>query len=293
MTPRGLDHVVHAARDLDAAAEAYSRLGFTVGARNRHPWGTHNRIVQVPGFFVEILTVAEPERLAADGLARQFGAFNKAFLERGEGLSFLIVESADARRDAESFRAAGIAASDALTFRREGRRPDGSAVEIGFSLAFARDPQALDSGFAACQQHNPDAFWSPAQQRHANTAVRIAGVVLVAENPSDHHVFLSALTGERDLRATSSGLSLKTPRGEIQVMDRAAFLAHFGVEPPDIGRGARLAALRFAVADLAAAIAAMQKGKVEGQMRMGRLIVGPEWAKGATLVFEPAARQEC
>ena len=41
---RGLDHIVHAVRDLDAAAELYRRLGFTVGARNRHPWGTHKHI---------------------------------------------------------------------------------------------------------------------------------------------------------------------------------------------------------------------------------------------------------
>jgi len=34
---RGLDHIVHAVRDLDAAADLYRRLGFTVGARNRHP----------------------------------------------------------------------------------------------------------------------------------------------------------------------------------------------------------------------------------------------------------------
>ena len=37
-----------------------------MGARNRHPWGTHNHIVQLPGFFVELLTVAEPEKLGND-----------------------------------------------------------------------------------------------------------------------------------------------------------------------------------------------------------------------------------
>ncbi|MGP8122859.1 MAG: VOC family protein, partial [Xanthobacteraceae bacterium] len=42
---RGLDHIVHAVRGLDAAAEFYRRAGFVVGARNRHPWGTHNHIV--------------------------------------------------------------------------------------------------------------------------------------------------------------------------------------------------------------------------------------------------------
>jgi len=67
--PRGLDHIVHAVHDLDAAADAYARLGFTVGARNRHPWGTPNRIVQLFGSFIEILTIAEPEKLGGQNEA--------------------------------------------------------------------------------------------------------------------------------------------------------------------------------------------------------------------------------
>ena len=63
---RGLDHIVHAVRDLDAAADLYRRLGFTVGARNKHPWGTHNHIIQLSGFFIELLTFAEPEKLGSD-----------------------------------------------------------------------------------------------------------------------------------------------------------------------------------------------------------------------------------
>jgi catechol 2,3-dioxygenase-like lactoylglutathione lyase family enzyme len=63
---RGPDHIVHAVRDLDAAADFYRRIGFTVGARNRHSWGTHNCIVQFPEFFIEILTLAEPEKLGND-----------------------------------------------------------------------------------------------------------------------------------------------------------------------------------------------------------------------------------
>jgi hypothetical protein len=66
---RGLDHMVHAVRDLDAVAALYRRLGFSVGARNRHPWGTHNHIVQLPGFFIELLTLAEPDKLDDDGLS--------------------------------------------------------------------------------------------------------------------------------------------------------------------------------------------------------------------------------
>src|SRR5262249_36341220 len=74
--PRGLRHRVHAVRDLEAAAELYRRLGFTVGARNQHSWGTHNHLVQLPGFFIELLTVAEPQKLGSDGFSALFGTFN-------------------------------------------------------------------------------------------------------------------------------------------------------------------------------------------------------------------------
>jgi catechol 2,3-dioxygenase-like lactoylglutathione lyase family enzyme len=286
--PGGLDHVVHAVRDLDAAGEFYARLGFTVGARNRHAWGTHNRNIQLPGFFVELLTVAEPEKLGSDGFSTLFGAYNRDFLTRQEGLSLMLLESEDAPRNAAAFRAAGIAASDAMRFEREGKRPDGSPVTVGFSVAFARNAQALEAAFAVCQQHYPENFWNPDFQRHANTASAIAGLVLVAENPADHHIFLSAYSGRRELQSTSTGVTVETARGELQVMDPAAFRSHFAQEPPDVSRGARIAAVRFAVRDLASAERTISAARVPLQKHMGRAIVGPASAHGATLVFEQA-----
>jgi catechol 2,3-dioxygenase-like lactoylglutathione lyase family enzyme len=283
--PRGLNHIVHAVRDLDAADELYRRLGFIVGARNKHSWGTHNRLVQLPGFFIELLTVAEPEKLGSDGFSTLFGRFNQSFLSRHEGLSILLLEGSDAAADAATFKSAGIAASDAMRFEREGKRPDGSTVKVAFSLVFARDAGAPEVGFATCQQHFPESFWNPAFQQHANTASGVGAVVLVAENPSDHHIFLSAFSGVRDLHATSSGVTAATPRGDIKVMDPAAFRSHFGAEPPDLSHGARLAALQFRVRDRAALVAALQAGGIEFASRMEQIVVPPEQAMGATIVF--------
>jgi catechol 2,3-dioxygenase-like lactoylglutathione lyase family enzyme len=283
---RGLDHIVHAVRDLDACAAFYERLGFIVGARNRHDWGTHNRLVQLPGFFIELLTFAEPDRLASDGFSRLFGAHNRDFLARHEGLSGLLLESRDAAADAALFRDAGIAASEALRFEREARRPDGTPIRVGFSLAFARDPAGAEAGFAACQQHFPENFWNPAFQAHRNGATGVASVVMVAENPSDHHIFVSALTGERELKATSSGITVQTPRGTIQVMEPSAYERRFGVAPPDLTRGARLAALIFAVRDRAQVTALLEQAEIPAATRMERIVVGPQDAMGATIVLE-------
>ena len=53
--PRAINHLVIPARDLTAQAELYRRLGFQVGARNSHPWGTENHIVQFDGAFLELI----------------------------------------------------------------------------------------------------------------------------------------------------------------------------------------------------------------------------------------------
>jgi hypothetical protein len=287
--PRGLDHIVHAVRDLDAAGAAYERLGFTVGARNRHPWGTDNRIVQFPGFFIELLAVVEPEKFPPPHpRAPSFGAFNRDFLAHGEGFSMLVLESRGAAADADAFRASGIGDFDVFHFEREGRRPDGAPVKVAFSLAFAADPQPTQARFFTCQQHVPQNFWNAAFQVHRNGALGVSGVVLVAENPTDHHIFFSAFVGERELEATSSGVTVRTPRGEIQVMDPAAYRIHFGLEPPPVSEGARIAALRLAAASHAGAQALFAAAGIDVAERMGRLVVPPAQAHGAAIVFEPA-----
>src|SRR5258706_16283574 len=156
--PGGLDHVIHAVRDLETAAELYRRLGFPVGPRNRHAWGTHNHLVQLPGFFIELLTVAEPEKLGTDGLSALFGTFNRIFLKNHEGLSFLILESEDAATDAARFRSAGIGVSGSMRFRRGGKQPDRSAVKVGFSVPFARRAKGPRLGFSPCRHRLPERF---------------------------------------------------------------------------------------------------------------------------------------
>lgn len=285
---RGLDHIVHAVRDLDAAAELYRRMGFTVGARNKHPWGTHNHIVQMPNFFIEVLTLGEPDKLGDDGFSRLFGAFNRDFLARGEGFSLLVLESADARGDEAAFREAGIAQSEAMRFEREGKRPDGSAVQVAFSLVFAADRYAPDNHFCVCQQHYPENFWNPAFQEHANGVTGVAGVVLSAERPGDHARFLSAYAGVAELKGEGATVAADTPRGGIAVMPPSNYRDEFGVAAPPVKQGGRLAALRLAVGDLARTRATVAAGGVGFTTTADRVVVTPESAMGATIVFEQA-----
>src|SRR5665213_301504 len=248
---RGLDHAAHAVRDLDAAAKIYRNLGFTVGARNRHPWGTHNHVVQLPGFFIELLTMAEPDKLGDDGFSTQFASFADDFAKRHEGLALLILQSQSAGGDVADFRAAGISASDVMRFEREAKKPDGKTVKVGFALAFAADQHAPDIHFCTCQQHFPENFWNPEFQKHANGAKTIAGVVLVADKPSAHRDSLRAYSGASHAEEYADDLRFELPRGIIDVMTPATFTRRYGLAAPATKNSARLAALRIAVDDTA------------------------------------------
>jgi hypothetical protein len=81
-------------------------------------------------------------------------------------------------------------------------------------------------------------------------------------------------------------VTVETPRGAIQAMDPAAFRLHYGVEPPDVSAGARLAAAKFIVRDVAAIRALLGAAGIAATEHMGRLVVGPDMALGATLAFE-------
>ena len=287
--PRGLDHIVHAVRDLDAAAEFYRRAGFTVGARNRHEWGTHNYIVQFPDVFVELIAVGEPEliRIGAPGTF-SFGAFTRDFLTREEGLAMLVLEGKDAAADATAFRAAGIGDFKVFNFERDGKRPDGSLVRVAFSLAFATDTKAPDIGYFTCQQHHPENFWNPAFQTHPNDVTTIAGVIIVSEQPDAHRQFVSTFSAVDEVQSNAAGIAVKTPRGEITVVNPTAYRALTGSEPPDLARGARLAAIRFAVDDRSDALSVLAKAGIATAARNGAAVVPAGETYGATLIFERA-----
>ncbi len=98
--PHPLDHVVLPVVNIDLARERLGKLGFTVAADARHPFGTENACV----FFAD-KTYLEPLGIASveesEASARQgnvFTARNRAFRFRcgEEGLSGLAFGSKDA-----------------------------------------------------------------------------------------------------------------------------------------------------------------------------------------------------
>lgn len=227
----GLDHLVVAVRNLGAAANAWQELGFTVTPEARHPWGTANRLVQIDGFFVELLAVADESGIeeATDDVF-SFGAFNRDFLKTREGGSMVVFESRDPAEDRAAFEKNHLKTYAPFSFGRTATYPDGSTAKVAFDLTIVSDPLAPMIGYFTCHNRYPENFWRPEFQTHANGATEISEIVLVAKDPSDHHEFLGSLIGQREMRATSLGLELETPRGKLKVLTPVAYARLYGSE---------------------------------------------------------------
>lgn len=288
--PRAIDHVVHASRDLAAQAEFYRKLGFTLGARNHHPWGTENHIIQFADHFIELISRGPGFRAPVDldPHTFSFAGFVSQQLEKCESVSMLALQTKDAAADRKQFKAAGFGDFESFHFERKGKRADGGDSHVAFTLAFAHSKLMPDIGYFTCQQHFPEEFYSPSLQVHPNSAVGVCGIVLVAENPAAHAEFLSGLTGQREMLATSLGIDLEVADEQsIEVLTEAAFTQKFG--PGLLDRPAKsthVAAIRIAVEDFGACAEIFEDNAIPHEAFGHRLVIPPEAAFGVALAFE-------
>jgi hypothetical protein len=286
--PRPIDHVVIAVRDLEAGREVFARLGFTLTPIARHPFGTANSLVQLHGAYIELLAVADPALIPEPAEGRySFAAFNRDFLTRREGPSMLALRSADAAADLADFEANDLPTYAPVSFNRLARTPKGDDLEVGFSVTFTSDARIPDAGFFTCQHHNPDRFWWPEYQRHANGARSIDAVVMTARDPADYHIFFTHFTGQHDMRSDSLMVSFDTGGGKVELVTPVAARAMVGVEVASNPKP-HFIALRIATTDLAAAAVRLKGNGIPFVERMGRLVVPPSEACGTALAFVEA-----
>ncbi len=285
---RGIDHLVLPVSDLAAARERYEALGFTLTPDAQHPFGTGNFLAQLQGCFLEIVAITRPELVTpAESGAFSFADYNRDFLDRREGFSMLVFESADARRDREEFAAAGLTTYAPFDFERKAKLPDGESVTVGFSLAFVTDVLAPETVFFTCQQHAPEYFWKPEYQVHPNGATGVAEVMMVAEEPRSLESLFIGLQGRDRVAAHADGLVVRTARGRVTVQRPGRFQARFpGMTLPDAPDTPYFAGYVVSVEDLGQTAQALTQGSVDF-VKEGRMLqVGPDQAFGTVIGFE-------
>ncbi|BAI71907.1 hypothetical protein AZL_012690 [Azospirillum sp. B510] len=277
----GLDHLVIATRNLDAARDGYSRLGFAVTPRGHHTQlKSANHTVLFPtGTYLELLGVEEQ---------RPVNAHYAAFLRQREGIAAIALKTPDARAATAPLAAAGFPVAEPVDFGRPVELPEGRR-DASFTIAQI-DPATTPAGRVfLCQHHTPDLVWRPDQMEHANGATGLEALVIAASEPD-----AVAATYARLLGGTV------TDRGAARVVEPD----HAGggrvpvlVATPDMLRWAWTADPAFTtappffagfvlrVADPVKTQQALQKSKFPTVVGEGVMRVGSASACGAMIAF--------
>jgi len=238
---KGINHLVLAGHDLEAMRAHYRSLGFTVTPRAQLPFGTGNSLIQLHGTYLEPLAITAPQDVSEHRPGHfSFGAFNRDYLARHEGLSMLVFDTPDARR------AAGLQTYAPIDFSRAAKMVDGQEMTLSFSLAFVSHPAAPWLGLFACQHYTPEYFAQPRYLQHANGATAVQDVWIVGETAPDLAGFMQTVTGAKAISEDPSVTVLQTRIGSIVLARPAAFESAFGLAAPHADDGPHLAALTVA-----------------------------------------------
>ena len=286
---RAIDHLVLAVNDLEAAREAYSRMGFTLTPQAQHPWGTANSLVQLQGNFLELLAVAEPEKIPPAAPSRfSFGAFNQSYLKRRQGLSMLVFQSGDARRDQAEFAGRGLETYEPFDFSRQAKLPDGNLKTVAFSLAFVTEPRMPEAAFFTCQQHAPEYFWKSDYQRHANGARAVAEVVMLANDPAGLADFFGKLVEPDAVTRSEGALRVKLGGDALSVLDATRLGQRFpGIRLAAVLRKPHFTGYSIAVDDLDVAEDVLERNGIPAARAGNRLQIAAEHGFGTVIEFRP------
>ncbi len=283
----GLDHVVHCTSNFDGLRATMAQIGFTLTPPAEHPFGTGNSLVQLDGFFLEFLHLPNPHLVpkVADG-EFGFAAHNAAYMKDGcEGVSMLVFESGDAAAEQARFIEERLDTYKTFDFSRLAKQPDGEEVTVGFSLAFATHADMPRVAFFYCQQHAPEYFWKSEYQRHANTAVGIGEVAMVAAQPLHYEAFLGSVSQGETVVSADNMVRIRTPRGALAMYSPAAFETAYGFSAPSQADGPVLAGYRIEVENREVALNQLDDAHVSWRETPSGHAIGPDVAAGAVMAF--------
>lgn len=281
VTLEGLDHVVAMVGDLDAAAQQWRDLGFTVSPRGTHSaqLGTGNYTIMFDDDYIELLgVVTETEHNSS----------SRAFLSRrGDGLERAAFRTSDAAVGADALKQREMLGWGPIDFSRPLELPGGGTAKAAFSIfRWPDDESPGDLRIFACQHHTRDTVWIPELMNHANTACGINQIQIIAQDPQAAASHLARLI-EGVSQPDDDGFRVETGPGfaHFMFMTKKSFVTrhHIAENAPLPDNGAAALVLRARNLDAAARCAGPHAVRASG-----RVTVPAEQASGVMVVFEPA-----
>jgi catechol 2,3-dioxygenase-like lactoylglutathione lyase family enzyme len=288
-----IDHVMMCVPDLERGIDAYTRIGFNIHPGGVHPGrGTHNAIAFLQDDYLELLSVHDRDehRAAAAGPGSPDTELG-AFLARGGGFRYVIVQSDDLVADVLAMRQRGVEVSDAVDGGR--RTPAGQELRWKLATLGARNPLPIVfiQHLTPIEERRRQA---PGAGQHPNGALRADRVYIAVRDIAD-----AARTYSRVLGMPAPPVQ----RGAVIKADMAVFnLGPTGLtvaQPAEPGPAAEALARRgpgpfqvlYRTSSMGAAARFMADHGVPPPARGVRntgeqaMLVGPEHAGGAYIGF--------
>lgn len=269
-----LDHVVVNAQDrMDEAAAQYRRLGFTLTPRGYHTLGSINHLAIFGTEYLELIA-APPGGQRLDLLGWPIG------------LNGLVwgTEDADATHDA--LAAAGVAVLPPHAFSRPVELA-GGARDARFRTTRLPNDTTAAGRLYFCEHATRNLVWRDEWRRHANGTLGVRAAVLAARDPARLAGLFARMFGAEAVRPIEGGHRLAVGLSSFDVVSEAELARRLGPAAPEAqGRDEYMAALVLRTASLDRCWAALRQGDVPASRAPHHLVVAPEDAFGAALIFE-------
>ncbi|MGO4560031.1 VOC family protein [Mesorhizobium sp. 2RAF21] len=277
-----VDHTYLLVHDLEASADHYRRLGFTVSARGLHnaQLGTGNHTIVFAEDYIELLgvltatTLNEPMR---DRLSRY-----------GEGIHAIANRTASADAAKSELAALGIGTGEVSAFSRPLQLFDGAEGIATFRIVHLNSQEAPLGNFFLCQHETPELVWRAEMQKHANGAVGLDAIVGISADPFQTAKTYARLYGGSKVEQAEGGYRVHTGAKSAALLffDHQAASALFSGQ--EIGKTPTngYAALRIRTSDLGRVREVLVARGVPFEPSLkGGVTVGPAHANGAIVEF--------
>lgn len=272
----GLDHAIMLVRDLDRAASAWRRLGFTLTERGHHTkLDTHNHCMMFGRDYLELLAIERPGPVNAQW---------QDILADREGPVAIALATEGAEEAARVLRGRGLAMSEPISFARPVRLPSG-VEDARFTVVYLPEDATPGASMFFCQHHTRHLVWRPEFQAHANGATGIVSICAVSDDLLAAAQHYRTLVG--DARVTADARDVRVAFGTCTLeIVSPADAAMAGLAPSPSRASQRLVGITLKTRDLNVTLAHLNAAGVAFRRDDdGDVVVAPANANGTLLKF--------
>lgn len=207
-----LDHVViNTLKSMDAAADLFAALGFTLTPRGTHSLGSINHLMMTSGAYLELVGVPDTGRQRQEVLDSPFG------------LNGLVLRTFDADATRDTLATAGFAPTGPVAFSRP-VEVDGVEHDARFRTV-RLPPETFPAGRVYfCEHLTPELVWRDEWMTHPNGFCAIDAFTIASPHPEAEARRLASAFASA---AQPDGAGWRVPLDDADVRvvpgDKAAF----------------------------------------------------------------------